>query len=449
VNGEIPELLADEAARLHAMLVHYSTDYVFDGSKGTPYIETDEPHPLGVYGRSKLAGEEAIRSGKADYLILRTSWVYSRNRSSFVTKVLEWSRKQEVMSVVDDQVSNPTWARRLADVTARLLSKEPGFLRERSGLYHVAGNGYASRMDWARKIIELDPNHAPARRGLGYFQLHGKWVMREQAQQRDGYVLYEGRWRTRQEVQLMLNRKSLRASQIEWTKRLKRWRSDVVTGKPHEAQQAHDSLCAIDDPLAIDPLVRLICTERIRELKLFYVRILCRIPDPRAVHQLMYLTLVDRDDDVFDISIREVVSRQQPETVKTYVKALKNADNFCVNRAAQSLQRLNDTSAIGPLIESLVTVHPVRTPPPTTPGGLPAGESTYTFALDDSGKSTPVSERKLPPVIFVQVANQNVLAALVELSGGTSFGFNQEAWRRWNAAMRQQTPTVATSREAP
>jgi dTDP-4-dehydrorhamnose reductase len=158
VNGEIPELLADETARQHAMLIHYSTDYVFDGSKGTPYIETDAPHPLGVYGRSKLAGEDAIRAGKANYLILRTSWVYSRNRSSFVTKVLEWSRKQEVMSVVDDQVSNPTWARRLADVTARLLSKEPGFLRERSGLYHVAGNGYASRMDWARKIIELDPN---------------------------------------------------------------------------------------------------------------------------------------------------------------------------------------------------------------------------------------------------------------------------------------------------
>ena len=158
VNGEIPELLADETALLHAMLIHYSTDYVFDGSKGTPYIETDEPHPLGVYGRSKLAGEEAIRAGKANYLILRTSWVYSRNRSSFVTKVLEWSLKQEVIHVVDDQVSNPTWARRLADVTARLLSKEPGFLRERSGLYHVAGNGYASRMDWARKIIELDPN---------------------------------------------------------------------------------------------------------------------------------------------------------------------------------------------------------------------------------------------------------------------------------------------------
>jgi dTDP-4-dehydrorhamnose reductase len=157
VNGNIPGLLAEEASRLRALLIHYSTDYVFDGKKGTPYSETDEPHPLGVYGKSKLAGEEAIKAGKASFLILRTSWVYSRNRSSFVTKVLEWARKQEVLSVVDDQVSNPTWAHRLADVTARLLGKGPELLGEHRGLYHVAGNRYASRMDWARKIIELDP----------------------------------------------------------------------------------------------------------------------------------------------------------------------------------------------------------------------------------------------------------------------------------------------------
>jgi len=158
VNGDIPGLLAEEAARLNAFLIHYSTDYVFDGSKETPYIETDQPNPLGVYGSSKLAGEEAIRVGNARYLILRTSWVYSRNRNSFVTKVLEWARKQEVMSVVSDQISNPTRARTLAEVTARLLGMDISSLYDRSGLYHVAGNGYASRLDWARKIIELDPN---------------------------------------------------------------------------------------------------------------------------------------------------------------------------------------------------------------------------------------------------------------------------------------------------
>lgn len=158
VNGDIPGLFAEEAARGGAFLIHYSTDYVFDGTKGEPYREMDEPNPLGVYGKSKLAGEEAVKAGKAGYLILRTSWVYSRNRSSFVTKVLEWARRQEVMSVVSDQVSNPTWARTLAEVTTRLLERDTSYLSERRGLYHVASTGYASRLEWARKIVEFDPN---------------------------------------------------------------------------------------------------------------------------------------------------------------------------------------------------------------------------------------------------------------------------------------------------
>lgn len=158
VNGDIPGLLAEEAARLDAFLIHYSTDYVFDGSKGAPYVEADPTNPLGVYGRSKLAGEQVIQAGNAGYLILRTSWVYSRNRSSFVTKVLEWARRQEVLSVVSDQVSNPTRARTLAQVTASLLGMNPGVLREGRGLYHVAGIGSASRLEWARKILDLDPH---------------------------------------------------------------------------------------------------------------------------------------------------------------------------------------------------------------------------------------------------------------------------------------------------
>jgi len=158
VNRDIPALFAEEAAKVDAFVIHYSTDYVFDGMKGSPYLETDRPNPLGVYGSSKLAGEEATRAGKANHLILRTAWVYSRNRNSFVTKVLEWARKQEVLKVVDDQVSNPTWARTLSEVTAQLLNKGFDCLIERQGLYHVAGTGYGSRLDWAKKILELDLN---------------------------------------------------------------------------------------------------------------------------------------------------------------------------------------------------------------------------------------------------------------------------------------------------
>ena len=161
INGSGPGVLAEEARRLNAVLVHYSTDYVFDGTKGTPYVESDLPHPLNVYGESKLAGERAIQSVDGKSLIFRTAWVYSLRRDSFVSKVLGWARRNETLRVVDDQVSNPTWARVLAEATALILARAGDnflpWLAERKGLYHLAGDGFASRYAWAQEILKLDP----------------------------------------------------------------------------------------------------------------------------------------------------------------------------------------------------------------------------------------------------------------------------------------------------
>lgn len=157
INAASPAVMAEEARALGAVLIHYSTDYVFDGKKGQPYLETDSPNPLNVYGASKLAGEQAILAAGGANLIFRTAWVYSLQRDSFVTKVLQWARKNETLKVVDDQVSNPTWARMLAQVTALLLARGAGYLSERAGLYHLAGGGYTSRYEWAEQILKLDP----------------------------------------------------------------------------------------------------------------------------------------------------------------------------------------------------------------------------------------------------------------------------------------------------
>jgi dTDP-4-dehydrorhamnose reductase len=157
INGIGPGLLAEEARKFNAVLIHYSTDYVFDGTKGALYREIDLPHPVNIYGQSKLAGEQAIQSVGVDYLILRTAWVYSLRRASFVSKVLRWAREKETLRVVDDQISNPTWARMLAEITAQILSRGLGYLRERTGLYHLAGGGHASRYAWAQEILRLDP----------------------------------------------------------------------------------------------------------------------------------------------------------------------------------------------------------------------------------------------------------------------------------------------------
>lgn len=160
INAIGPGVLAEEAKKINAVLVHYSTDYVFDGTKNSPYVETDTPNPLSVYGHTKLEGEQAIAASGCANLVLRTSWVYSMRLGGFVTKVLQWARTQEIMRVVDDQISSPTSARMLAEVTALILAQGRddvvGYLKEKGGLYHCAGGGSCSRYEWAKAILELD-----------------------------------------------------------------------------------------------------------------------------------------------------------------------------------------------------------------------------------------------------------------------------------------------------
>jgi len=162
INATAPGVLAEEALELGAGLVHYSTDYIFDGKKSLPYIEDDKPNPINTYGKSKLKGECAIQNVGGEYLILRTSSVYSLRRGCFVTKVLGWAREQRTVRVVSDQVSSPTWCRVLAEVTAHLLmgiQDDPvAWFGEHKGVYHMAGNGNTSRFDWARAIIHYDPH---------------------------------------------------------------------------------------------------------------------------------------------------------------------------------------------------------------------------------------------------------------------------------------------------
>jgi len=157
INAETPEEIARWCKKNNAVLIHYSTDYVFDGTKGSPYIEDDKPNPLNVYGQTKLAGEIAIQQSDTIHMILRTAWVYSIRGDNFVTKVLDWAKKSDVIRVVDDQISNPTWARALAEITADVIAMGiediRSFFNKKGGLYHCAGSGYCSRYDWAQAIV--------------------------------------------------------------------------------------------------------------------------------------------------------------------------------------------------------------------------------------------------------------------------------------------------------
>lgn len=158
INARAPGVMAEEARAINAVLIHYSTDYVFDGLKNAPYIETDETNALNVYGQSKLAGEQAISQAGARHVILRTSWVYSLRGSGFVSKVLSWARERETLRVVSDQIGSPTSARMLAETMATLLERGAGYLHERAGVYHLASIGNVSRLEWARAILDFDPD---------------------------------------------------------------------------------------------------------------------------------------------------------------------------------------------------------------------------------------------------------------------------------------------------
>lgn len=149
INAVAPGVLAEEARRLGALLIHYSTDYVFDGTKPAPYTEDDSPAPLSVYGRSKREGELAIAAAGARHLILRTSWVYGLHGANFMKTMLRLGKERDELRVVGDQVGAPTWSRHLADATALIVARRDA----PQGLYHLAAAGETSWHGYAEAIF--------------------------------------------------------------------------------------------------------------------------------------------------------------------------------------------------------------------------------------------------------------------------------------------------------
>ncbi len=168
INADAPGVLAEEANKLGAAVVHYSTDYVFDGSKRTPYEEADSAAPINVYGKTKLAGEQAIRAAGVPHLIFRTAWVYSTRGRNFLRTILRLATEKEELRVVHDQFGAPTWSRDIAEGTVKILaqlasrSSSPANSFSRvSGIYHLTAAGETTWYDFARAILEEVPHLSP------------------------------------------------------------------------------------------------------------------------------------------------------------------------------------------------------------------------------------------------------------------------------------------------
>lgn len=155
INAHAPAVMAQEARKLGAAMVHFSTDYVFDGSKDSAYVETDRPNPLNVYGKSKLAGEQAVAAAGIPHLILRTSWVYGMRGRNFLMTMLRLASEQPRLRVVADQFGAPTWSRLVAQAAAHLLSRadSQAWWADHAGIYHVACAGQASWHAFAEAIM--------------------------------------------------------------------------------------------------------------------------------------------------------------------------------------------------------------------------------------------------------------------------------------------------------
>jgi len=157
INGIAPGVLAEEASKINALLVHYSTDYIFDGTNNHPYLESDAPNPINAYGRSKLAGERAIQSSGCDFIILRTSWVYASRGSNFLQTIIRLAKEKNELKIIDDQVGTPTWARYIADSTSCMISK---ILNDRvsdnieiNEIFHLSNKGQCSWYQFADEIV--------------------------------------------------------------------------------------------------------------------------------------------------------------------------------------------------------------------------------------------------------------------------------------------------------
>ena len=161
INANAPGILAGECKRIGAVLIHYSTDYVFDGRKSVPYTEQDDPSPLSVYGQSKLLGETLVQDESDAYLIFRTSWIYGMRGKNFLLTMRRLAEERQTLNIVNDQLGSPTWSRMVAEATAQIIAKgisgqgfERAWFEQQSGLYHMSATGSATWYAFAKAIFE-------------------------------------------------------------------------------------------------------------------------------------------------------------------------------------------------------------------------------------------------------------------------------------------------------
>jgi HEAT repeat protein len=280
------------------------------------------------------------------------------------------------------------------------------------------------------RIVELDPNHEEARGLLGFRKKDGQWMTRDDVMDGRGMVMYEGRWVTRQHVELLEREKEAKVSQGDWANTLERMRRWLVGRRQDRADEALVTIQSINDPLAAEAVVDRLGREDDPELKRLWMEVLSRLDHQAAVDALVELSLLDEDSEVRHQCLEYLLASGRQGLMRPYVRALKDRDNVIVNRAGAALGQIGDADAISPLIDALVTKHKFK-----VADGNP-DQHSYTFTPQGGGGMSFGGGG--PKFITQALRNPDVLGALTTLSGGASFDYDQEQWRRWLAAQAKQ-----------
>ncbi len=288
------------------------------------------------------------------------------------------------------------------------------------------------------RIVQLDSNHAAARRALGYERVGDKWMTRDEKMKAKGYVKYNGRWMLPQKVHLEEKKKKEKQIEKEWHEKIKRYHGWLTGNK---GVVAKESLLAITDPHATKALIHYCGKSKSRQHQEMYASALANVGTEQAWNILIKATLDSSDED-FREHCFELLEEHKPKSaVAFYVKALKDKDNQRVNRAARGLQYTGNASVISPLIDALLTEHRTK-----EGGSSPGAVSTSFGGVVGGPQSSSFSSGGAAKIVIRRYQNKEVNQALFELTG-KDFHFNQSAWRQWYARQKPTAPKINSRRD--
>jgi len=281
------------------------------------------------------------------------------------------------------------------------------------------------------RIIELEPDHEDARRALGYGKIDGRWATQEQVMIRRGFKRYGNRWLTSQEIELLEKKRNAEVAEKDWALKLNRWRKWLETERELDGRR---NILDMRDPPAAKALIRGLVNDSVDQVRILYIEALANIGTPAAVEALAVCSLDDPVEEVRLTCLDYLHKETLPDVVDYYVGKLRSKDNRLVNRAALGLGYMKDPSAVGPLIDALVTTHKYKIVT-RNPGSM-----STTFGTGPNGAAGPsgLSMGGGPKIVEQRHTNQSVLDALATITG-QNFSFDQQAWRYWYASQKKRS----------